>query len=260
SSLAVVSCASMLGFGLLGFLDDYIKIKYKQNLGLNVWQKIVGQVGLSFIISFFAYSNQFIGSVIDIPFVNNSIDLGGFAIPFYMFIYLCITNSVNLTDGLDGLASGVSLIYLLFLGIIINFTYVNLVNDGASLIMQNEYLNLMFVAFAGVGALLAYLVINCFPAKIFMGDVGSLGLGGLIGTLTIFSNQIFIMPILGICFVWSALSVIIQVIHFKKTKKRVFLMAPFHHHLEMKGVHENRIVFIYITITASIGSLIVCFL
>lgn len=152
---------------------------------------------------------------------------------------LATTNSVNLTDGLDGLAGGVSFSYLLFFGLILTLI------SGAE--------NLAVMCFALVGALLGFLIFNVYPAKIFMGDTGSLALGGFIGTVAVLSGLTLILPIMGIMFVLSALSDIIQVAYYKRTKKRVFLMAPLHHHFEQKGVHENRIVVVYIIITTVVS-------
>ena len=144
-----------------------------------------------------------------------------------------------MTDGLDGLASGVSGTYLLFFGLIIA-------------ICAGEE-NLAIISFALVGALLGFILFNCFPAKIFMGDTGSLALGGAIASLAVFTKLELIMPIIGILFVLTALSDIIQVAYYKKTHKRIFKMAPLHHHFEKSGVHENRIVAVYIIITMVCG-------
>lgn len=248
NSLGVISLIVMLMFGILGFLDDFLKIYNKRNLGLRAYQKIIGQVAISLIITIFAYQNAFVGSSIYLPFSQTQISLSWWFLPLCLIVFIATTNAVNLTDGLDGLAGGVSLSYLF------GFVFVcYLIVQKQSLIMQaelvNEQMNLLVVGGAGIGGLLAYLIYNCFPAKIFMGDTGSLCLGGLISSLAIFLKQPLLILILGAMFVWSALSVIIQVVYFKLTKKRVFLMAPFHHHLEKKGMNENRIVVIYIVIT-----------
>ena len=250
-TLGAVCMACFVSFGVIGFLDDFLKIKLKQNLGLKPYQKIIGQVAISIIVAVFAYKNVNLGSTIYLPFSTTSINLGVFYIPFCVFVFLAITNSVNLTDGLDGLAGGVSLAYLF------GFTFVNYILlknlpifDTAVLAEQQ---NLLVLSTSVMGSLLAYLLFNSFPAKIFMGDTGSLALGGLIGSLAICTKQILLIPILGAMFVLSAVSVILQVLHFKRTKKRIFLMAPFHHHLEKKGIHENKIVVIYIVITIIIS-------
>ena len=225
----------MLGYGLLGFLDDYIKIKFHQNEGLRPYQKIVGQVGISLIVALYVYFK--VGTSIDL--FGLKIELGLFIIPFIILFFVAVTNAVNLTDGLDGLAGGVSGAYLLFFGII--------------LALLSGYDSLALICFAFVGAILAFLCVNVYPAKIFMGDTGSLALGGLIAGIAVFSGLELIMPIIGIMFVMSVLSDILQVAHYKRTKRRIFKMAPLHHHFEKLGVHENRIVTIYIVITLVCG-------
>lgn len=225
----------MLGYGLLGFLDDFIKIKFHKNEGLKPYQKLIGQFSIATIVAIFVYFK--LGGELDLFGLN--IDLGLFIIPFIIFFYIAVTNSVNLTDGLDGLASGVSGTYLLFFGLIIA-------------ICAGEE-NLAIISFALVGALLGFILFNCFPAKIFMGDTGSLALGGAIASLAVFTKLELIMPIIGILFVLTALSDIIQVAYYKKTHKRIFKMAPLHHHFEKSGVHENRIVAVYIIITMVCG-------
>lgn len=225
---------TMLGYGILGFLDDFIKIKYHKNEGLKPYQKIIGQVALALILAIFAYFN--VGSEIDL--FGLKLDLGIFIIPFIVFFYVAVTNAVNLTDGLDGLATGVSGSYLLFFGIIL-----------ALLGFQNYTI----ISFALLGSLVGFSLFNCFPAKIFMGDTGSLALGGAIASLAVFSGLELIMPIIGILFVLTVLSDILQVGYYKKTHKRIFKMAPLHHHFEQSGVHENRIVAVYIIITMVCG-------
>ena len=225
----------MLGYGLLGFLDDYIKIKFHQNEGLRPYQKIVGQVGISLIVALYVYFK--VGTSIDL--FGLKIELGLFIIPFIILFFVAVTNAVNLTDGLDGLAGGVSGVYLLFFGII--------------LALLSGYDSLALICFAFVGATLAFLCVNVYPAKIFMGDTGSLALGGLIAGIAVFSGLELIMPIIGIMFVMSVVSDILQVAHYKRTKRRIFKMAPLHHHFEKLGVHENRIVTIYIVITLVCG-------
>lgn len=247
SKLATVCFVCFFAFGLIGFLDDFLKIKLKRNLGLRPYQKIIGQVAISIIIAIFAYQNQSIGSEIYIPFLSKTIDLGWFYIPFCIFVFLATTNGVNLTDGLDGLAGGVTSAYLVgFVGV----SYIILQKNGSfDPVFLNENLN-MLVACGGVfGALLAYLLSNSHPASIFMGDTGSLALGGFLACVAIFSKQVLLIPILGLAFVLSCVSVILQVVHFHFTKKRIFLMAPFHHHLEKKGMYETKIVSIYIIVT-----------
>ena len=246
-TLAIISLASMLGFGVLGFLDDFIKVRYKQNMGLRAYQKIIGQVGLAVLIAFFAYYSSLVGTSVIVPFTNLTIDLGWAYIPFCVFVFLAITNSVNLLDGLDGLASGVSFIYLIgFMALI----YLHqLASAGQALNLITEQNNLILISACMLGALLVFLVLNAHPACVFMGDTGSLALGGFIAGLAVLSRLILYVPIIGLVYVLTALSDIIQVLHYKRTKKRIFLMAPLHHHFEKKGMHENKIVIVYIVIT-----------
>ena len=222
-----------LSYALLGFLDDFLKVHFHHNEGLKPYQKIIGQFGLALIVALYIY---FSGRT-SLNFFGLTFDIGLFIIPLVILVLLATTNSVNLTDGLDGLAGGVSFVYLLIFGIIL------------TLATNVELNNLALVTFSLCGGLLGFLVVNSYPAKIFMGDTGSLALGGFIGTLAVLTGLELILPIMGVMFVLSALSDIIQVLHFKRTKKRVFLMAPLHHHFEQKGVHENRIVVVYIVIT-----------
>ena len=232
--LPILILLTMLAYGLLGFLDDFIKIKFHKNEGLKPYQKIIGQVSLALIIAFFVYFK--IGRQLD--FFGLKINLGLFIIPFIVVFYVAVTNAVNLLDGLDGLASSVSAIYLLFFGVILSILNFN---------------NLAIISFAFVGALIGFLVFNGFPAKIFMGDTGSLALGGLIASIAVMSGLELILPLIGILYVLTALSDIIQVGYYKKTHRRIFKMAPLHHHFEQSGVHENRIVTVYIIITLICG-------
>ncbi len=230
-----------LSYGLLGFLDDFIKIRYHHNEGLRPYQKIIGQFGLALIVSLYIY---FSGRT-SLNFFGITFDIGAFIIPLVILVLIATTNSVNLTDGLDGLAGGVSFVYLLIFGILL------------TLFNSIEMSNLAIITFSLCGGLLGFLMFNCFPAKIFMGDTGSLALGGFIGTVAVLTGLELILPIMGIMFVLSAVSDILQVLYFKKTKgKRIFLMAPLHHHFEQKGVHENRIVIVYISITAVISLIV----
>lgn len=226
--------ATTFAYGLLGFLDDFLKVKFHHNAGLKPYQKIVGQVGIGLIVGLFLY---FSGRT-SLNFFNLSFDIGWYVVPFSLLVLVATTNSVNLTDGLDGLAGGVSFVYLLFFGLI--------------LALSPDNQSLALLCFGMCGAILGYLGLNCFPAKIFMGDTGSLALGGFVGVVGALSGLELYIPLMGIMFVLSALSDIIQVLHFKRTHKRVFLMAPLHHHFEQKGVHENRIVTIYIIVTTAV--------
>lgn len=260
NKLAVVTLAVMCSFGLLGFLDDYIKIKHHQNLGLRPYQKALGQLGISIIITIFAYNSNLIGSQLIIPFFDMELNFSIWYMPFTIFVLLAITNSVNLTDGLDGLAGWTSFIYLAIFSILLLSIYNQSMEIGESAKLINEQRNLLVVVFASLGAILGFLVFNSNPAKIFMGDVGSLSLGGLLASISIFSRFVLLMPLIGIVFVISVVSVILQVLHYKRTKKRIFLMAPYHHHLEKKGIKEQKIVAYYSILTLVVGSTCLVFL
>ncbi len=240
---ALVAMSMTVGFGALGFLDDFIKIRFNRNLGLKAYQKIIGQVGLSVIVGYFAYKSEFIGGEINIPFFG-SMDLKWGIIPFVAFVYIATTNSVNLTDGLDGLAGTTCLGYFLVLGITLYLQFQKADGEYA-----DNLFSLVALSAVSVGMLSGYLVYNSFPARVFMGDTGSLALGGAVATVAVFSKNPLFLLTSGIMFVWSSISVIVQVISFKTTGRRVFKMSPFHHHLETSGYSETRICAIYLVAT-----------
>ena len=223
-----------IGFGLIGFLDDYIKVVKKRSLGLRAYQKVVLQLIVTAVFAVFLMKKG-LGTDIFIPFTNGiTLDLGILYWPFFIIAILGTVNGVNLTDGLDGLASGVTLIVATF------------------------FMVLSWVAGSGVGVvcgavmggLFAFLIFNSYPAKVFMGDTGSLALGGfVVSTALILKMPIFIV-IVGIIYVIESLSVIIQVVYYKFTKRRVFKMAPIHHHFELSGWSETKVVTVFYTITA----------
>ncbi|MBR2967500.1 MAG: phospho-N-acetylmuramoyl-pentapeptide-transferase [Clostridia bacterium] len=240
--ITVISVVVMLGYGIVGFLDDFIKVYFRRNEGLKPYQKIIFQLIIAVIVAISAYYNSS-----EISLVFSSYDIGIFVIPLNVFLFLAFTNSVNLTDGLDGLASTVMLVSMVFFGAILGLP---------TIITGGQAPSLSVFCAAIVGSMIAFLIFNCYPAKIFMGDTGSLALGGAFAAITVYSGQILVAALTGIMFVVSALSVIIQVLHFKRTKKRIFLMAPFHHHLERKGLHENKIVSIYGSVTFFVSAVL----
>lgn len=248
STLSFVSLASTIAFGILGFLDDFIKIRFKQNEGLKAYQKIIGQVGISIILAYFVY--RFVGSEVFLPFTLTKVDFGFWIIPFVVFVYLAMVNSVNLIDGLDGLCSGTSISYILA---VVLFLTLFAQKMGFVGLQMAEINNLVMSCCILIGALSGFVLVNCFPAKIFMGDTGSLALGGFLTSALIFSQNPFMIALFGIMFVVTALSDIIQVFVFKTKHKRVFKMAPLHHHFQMCGMHENRIVAVYIVITVAVS-------
>lgn len=238
---------STLGFGAIGFIDDFIKVYMKRSLGLKAYQKILGQIIISVLFAFFAYNN--IGSSVYIPFTNIEWDLGYFYIPIMVFIILGTVNSVNLTDGLDGLASGVTLIVAMTLSIIAAFAAHAMGQDGLVYIADN-YKNLAIFCAAMTGACLGFLRFNVHPAKVFMGDTGSMALGGGVVAVMILLRLPLLLPIIGGVYMVEALSVIIQVISFKIRGKRIFRMSPLHHHFELEGMPETRVVAMFMIATA----------
>lgn len=231
------------GFMLVGFLDDFLKIYHKENEGLKPYQKIIFQTSIAVIAAIYCYVNGI--TRLNVPFAGGfSFDISWGIIPLVIFVFLATVNCVNLTDGLDGLAGGTSLVYLATFGIMFALS-----GNGNAII-----------CLSAVGALAAFLVFNVNKASLFMGDTGSLALGGLIACVSVFSGNTLYVPVLGITFVASGISVIIQVIYYKRTGRRVFLMAPLHHHLQMKGYTECGISYAYALVTALIGVFCLIFL
>jgi phospho-N-acetylmuramoyl-pentapeptide-transferase len=233
----------IVGYGMIGFVDDYKKVVEKNPKGLSARQKMFWQLLLSGAVAVFLYTLPGFSSEIYFPFFKNlHPDLGLFYIPFVMLVIVGASNAVNLTDGLDGLAIGPVAINA---GTYLLFTYI------AGNIKYSSYLQVPFIAGSGelavlcgamVGAGLGFLWYNSYPAEVFMGDVGSLPLGGALGTLAVITKQEFLLVIVGGVFVIEALSVIFQVGSYKYRGKRIFRMAPIHHHFELKGVAEPKII------------------
>ena len=245
----VLSLLATLGYGLVGFLDDFIKVKLKRSLGLRAYQKIIGQFGLALVIALWAYRNPLVGSSITVPWSSYELELGWAYIPFTIFVIICIVNSVNLTDGLDGLASGVVFVDSLTYGLIF-MLLMTAAADAGGVLHASNLDNMMVFSGALAGACLGFLRYNVYPARVFMGDTGSLALGGALSVMAVLSRSLLIIPVIGIMFVLSSVSVILQVGSFKlRNKKRIFLMAPLHHHFELKGYPETKIVSMYMIIT-----------
>lgn len=215
-----------LGHGLIGFLDDFIKVVLKRSLGLRAKEKLVGQIILSFALAYYVNHVLDLGTDIWIPFAG-MFDLGPFYYILIFFVLVGSTNAVNLTDGLDGLAAGTTAIAAL--------AYM-----AISLVVLKESLAIFSAALAG--ACTGFLKYNAYPAKVFMGDTGSLALGGALATLAVLTKTELLLVVVGGVFVAEALSVIIQVISFKTTGKRVFRMSPIHHHFELAGWSEIKVV------------------
>ena len=231
---AVICLITAIGFGAVGFIDDYIKVVKKRNLGLSSKAKFLLQIAVT--VFFLAAQHELLvvdGSV-KIPF-GSMLNMGWFYFLFAAFVMLGAVNSVNLTDGIDGLAASVSTVVLVFFGIMA-VVYGN--TDVASL------------CFAAVGGCVAFFMFNKNPAKVFMGDTGSLFLGGLISAVALILGQPFMLIMAGIVFFIETLSVILQVTYFKATGgKRLFKMSPIHHHFEMCGWNENKIDIVFGVVT-----------
>ena len=250
---SVPALVMMFGFGLIGFLDDFIKAKKKRNLGLRAYQKIIGQVLLAAAVAVFAY--KYIGSEVWFASLNCKVDLGWFYIPLVMFAVVAIVNATNLTDGLDGLASGVTLIYSVAMGVIFLYlgkAFAQGFAGSPMFVEQSEGMtNMAVFSFAVAGGALGFLSKNSYPAKVFMGDTGSMALGGAMCAMVLYSRHMFLFLLMGCCIVASAVSVVLQVGSFKlRHGKRIFKMAPLHHHFELKGHPETKIVTGYMIVTA----------
>lgn len=247
SSMTLVALAATAGYGGVGFLDDFIKVRYRRNKGLAAYQKIIAQFGLALLLAYYCYANELIGTELVLPVTGGTVDIGWGIVPFAVLVMLSVTNTVNLTDGLDGLATATTLAYLVpFAGML---AYVTVRLEVAAPVLRDEYANLVLFACALVGALFGFLLFNAYPARVFMGDTGSLALGGALGMLALCTRTSLYVPILGIMFVLSGISVIMQVVWYKLTRRRIFLMSPFHHHLERKGWSEPRIAVLYGAVT-----------
>ncbi|SFJ00779.1 Phospho-N-acetylmuramoyl-pentapeptide-transferase [Terrisporobacter petrolearius] len=226
----LVGLICITGFGFVGFLDDFIKIKMKRSLGLKAYQKIVLQFALALFVAYYQYSASPSATQIMVPFTDYVINLGPLYVPIMMFIIIGTVNAVNLTDGLDGLASGVTLIVSAFFMML------------ATTIGNSD---VAILAAATGGACLGFLGFNSYPAKVFMGDTGSMALGGAVVAFAVLTNSVLLIPIVGGIYFAEAISVILQVVSFKLTGKRIFKMAPIHHHFEQCGWPETRVVFIF---------------
>lgn len=223
-----------VAFGLVGFLDDFLKIVMKHNEGLKPKQKLLLQLIVAAIFCYYLMSREVPGTGMLIPFTSYKLELGWLFIPAYLIIVLGTDNGVNLTDGLDGLCSSVTLMVAVF------FTVVS-VMTGAGIEP---------VTAAVAGSLAGFLLFNCYPAKVFMGDTGSLALGGFVVSTAFMMNLPIYIALVGFIYLMETVSVILQVGYFKKTGgKRLFKMAPIHHHFEACGWSETRIVTVFTIIT-----------
>lgn len=243
----IVLLVTTLLYGGIGFIDDYIKIVKKRSTGLYAWQKVLLLLAVSGLFVYYIIEIMGIGTETYIPIVRTFMDLGYYIfIPFAILVLMSTTNVVNITDGLDGLATGIVIIIMAF------FTMLGIAIDSKEVIVFSSIVT---------GSCLGFLVYNVNPAKVFMGDTGSLALGGAIGALSLITQRpILLIVVAGVC-VLEALSDIIQVVYFKLSKgKRIFKMAPLHHHLELCGWSEKTIVWTFWGVTillCAIGFLLV---
>ena len=227
-----------LAYMCVGLLDDLLKCRHKENLGLKAWQKLVFQTLIALFVGYFCVKNGF--TALYIPFADIVVNIGYFTYPIVIFVFLATVNAVNLTDGLDGLASLTSIPYFIIFAILIA--------------LQGGKGELSLTCVCLSCAVAAYLLFNVSPASVFMGDTGSLSLGGFAACIACFSGNALYIVIVGICFVLSVISVVVQVIYYKATGgKRIFLMSPLHHHFQQKGYSESKISYAYAVITTIAG-------
>ena len=222
-----------LSFGLIGFLDDFLKVKKKSSDGLSAKSKMAYLL-LFGILAGGVLHFGFDYDAVRIPFVNNEVSLGIFYVLFVVVFFAAVTNAVNLTDGIDGLSSTVTICVLIF------YVLVGVKQGQEPVVLFSSVL---------IGGLLSFLFYNRYPAKVFMGDTGSLALGGAVGIAALMTKTEILLILVGIVYVVETLSVIVQVAVFKKTGKRVFKMAPIHHHFEALGWKENKIVVVFASVT-----------
>jgi phospho-N-acetylmuramoyl-pentapeptide-transferase len=225
-----------LGFGVIGFLDDYLKVVLKRSDGLLAWQKLLCQIVVTCIFAFYLVNYTGVSLELLIPFSGGAVlDIGWLAVPLLFIVVLATVNGVNFTDGLDGLASSVTTVVAVFFVVA----------------AAGRQAGVEPVACAVAGGLMGFLVYNVFPARIFMGDTGSLALGGFVAGMAYMLNMPLFIPVIGLIYAVELLSVVLQVSYFKLTHgKRLFKMSPIHHHFELCGWSETRIVAVFTILTA----------
>lgn len=240
-----IMIVALVGYGAIGLADDYLKVMRKNSKGLRAWYKFGAQIGLALFIGILLFTNPNdpYKSVLSVPFFKKWLfELGWFYIPFSIMVIVGSSNAVNLTDGIDGLAIG-----LVGIAALANMVLVYISGNAKFA----QYLQVLYLPGTGeltvfcgaiLGAALGFLWFNSYPADVFMGDVGSLGLGGALGTLAVITKHEIVLAVVGGIFVVETLSVVFQVASFKLTGKRIFRMAPIHHHFELKGWHESKVI------------------
>ena len=226
-----------VAFGVIGFIDDYIKVAMKRNLGLTEIQKLLMQVVASVIFVGLLYYNGLMETTLKIPFTTMEFDMGMWYLPFAVLVIIGCVNAVNLTDGIDGLASSVSILVFIFFAFVLKDT-------------PESMFSLISAA-----AVFGFFLFNKYPAKVFMGDTGSLFLGGALAGIAVCRGYALYLVIAGGVYVIETLSVILQVAYFKATGKRLFKMSPIHHHFEMCGWSERKIVLIFSVVTVCLCAL-----
>ncbi|MCK1996255.1 Phospho-N-acetylmuramoyl-pentapeptide-transferase [Paenisporosarcina quisquiliarum] len=239
---SIVLLVILVGFGVIGFLDDFIKVVLKRNLGLTSIQKLIGQILIA-VIAYFLLKQGPFDTTIEIPFTQMELALGQLYIAFLIFWLVGFSNAVNLTDGLDGLVAGTATVAFATFGV---------------LALAYEQTDIAIFTFSVSGSLLGFLLFNKNPAKVFMGDTGSLALGGALAMVSILVKHELLLLLVGIIFVIETLSVILQVISFKTTGKRIFKMSPIHHHFELSGWNERKIVTVFWAIGFIAAMIVVC--
>lgn len=236
-------------FGIIGFLDDFIKIRNRHNQGLRAYQKLFAQILIASLVAIWAYRSPLLGPTLYLPISGGEWNIGVWYIPLVIFTIVAEVNAVNQTDGLDGLASSVTLVYMLFMVAILTVMTTR-ANQNGEVLQGTNYYSAAIFAVSIAGACLGFLRYNTYPARIFMGGTGSLALGGAVSMVAILSRSLIILPVMGLCFVASAGSVILQAVSSKLNKeKRLFKAAPIHRHFELLGIPEPRIVAMYTLVT-----------
>lgn len=238
---------------LVGVYDDTLKIKNKKNMGLKPYQKLIFQFILTLGLGLYLYFNEF--TIVVLPLSKLTLNLKFWVVPISVFVGIFFINSVNLTDGLDGLVCFITLMVSGCLVAILWLISLSPVFESVKIVVfYNNFVKLLSIIF---GAILGYIFYNCYPAKIFMGDTGSLFIGAILFAVSMFTGTIIFLLVFGVMYLVSSVTVVLQVAYYKLKKKRIFLMAPLHHHFELKGVHENRITVWYGGITLIVSLIVI---
>jgi len=248
SGLIPIAILVIIGFTLIGFMDDLLKVVLKRSLGLKATYKLIGQISLALLFAIYAFLHPDIGSKVILPFTQIEWDLGIWYVPFVAFVVVATTNSVNLTDGLDGLATTISFAVAITFAIIASLFASSARLDNLNHMIQNNESIALFSA-SLAGATLGFLKFNFFPAKVFMGDTGSMGLGGAIVAIAVLLRLPLFLPLMGGIYMLETISVMVQVIYFKHTGKRLLKMSPIHHHFELSGMSEIKVVTLFVMVT-----------